>query len=282
MKLTNKWHLPQPIVDAVRNDPYSKGDADYSVTQLIKSARISQLEKEHWNDLEEDVVQRLPALYGQILHGILERAERTALAEKRYYATVAGKRISGATDRLVLEDKKLQDYKLINFRKIKNGVPFEFEAQLNIYVYLLRENGLEVEAAELQIFLRDWDGFKREEDGYPIIEHMAVPVRIWPAERTYSYLVSRVEAHEGAKQVLPRCNPQERWQDADVFAVMAPTRKRAVKLCKTEAEASALVAAFTHEDYYIEYRPGKPKRCLGGWCRVSHVCSQFQEELKNG
>src|SRR3954463_10849323 len=36
MKLTNRLGLPEPIVAAVANDGYSRGDADISVTSLLK------------------------------------------------------------------------------------------------------------------------------------------------------------------------------------------------------------------------------------------------------
>ena len=35
MKITNELGLPEPLVDAVRNDGYTKGNADFSVTGLI-------------------------------------------------------------------------------------------------------------------------------------------------------------------------------------------------------------------------------------------------------
>lgn len=35
MNITNELGLPEPLVDAVRNDGYTKGNADFSVTGLI-------------------------------------------------------------------------------------------------------------------------------------------------------------------------------------------------------------------------------------------------------
>src|SRR3990167_5596923 len=47
MKLTNKQGLPQPLVEAVRNDSYGRGDADISVTQLLAPPRKVALIHEH-------------------------------------------------------------------------------------------------------------------------------------------------------------------------------------------------------------------------------------------
>lgn len=73
MKITNKYGLPQPVVDAVKNDGYTKGDADISVTELQDPPQMRFLKKKHDAELEEDAVDRLWSLYGQIAHGILER-----------------------------------------------------------------------------------------------------------------------------------------------------------------------------------------------------------------
>lgn len=74
MKLTNKHNLPEPVVDAVKNDTYNKGKAGYSVTELISPPRIRVLREQHWEELEEDVVDRIWSLMGQLMHLLLERA----------------------------------------------------------------------------------------------------------------------------------------------------------------------------------------------------------------
>ena len=43
MKVTNRLGLPQPIVEVLSRDNYSKGDADFSVTELIDSQRQKAL-----------------------------------------------------------------------------------------------------------------------------------------------------------------------------------------------------------------------------------------------
>lgn len=283
MRLTNVFHLPQPLVDAVRNDPYSKGDADYSVTGLLKPPRIAQLEREHDDELEEDVSDRIWSLCGQVVHGILERAERTALAEKRLYATINGVRISGAIDRLVLVDKKLQDYKFITLRKIKDGVPKEYEEQQNAYVWLLRQSGYEVQQAELVCILRDWNRpASRFRDDYPPHHVALLPVRLWGDAETERFLAHRVQIHEAAKTQLPECNADDRWAEPDVWAVMAPGRKRAVALYNSEREALEHVAAFDGENYYVDHRRGNfGKRCQD-YCRVNKWCAQFQRHKSGG
>lgn len=93
-------NLPQPIVDAVANDDYSRGNSDISVTQLISPPRMTALVREHWDTLEEDVSDRIFSLFGKAVHTILERAERVAIAEQRLYMKVGDWTVSGAMDRI--------------------------------------------------------------------------------------------------------------------------------------------------------------------------------------
>jgi hypothetical protein len=282
MRLTNKFHLPQPIVDSVRNDPYSKGAADYSITGLLRPPRIAQLEREHDGELEEDVSDRIWSLVGQVVHGILERAERTAMAEERLYAEIAGKRISGKFDRFVLVDKNLQDYKFITTWKIKSGVPKEYEEQQNCYAWLLRQNGFEVDHSELVCILRDWNrsAALRQED-YPTHHVAILPVKLWPQEDVESFISHRIQLHESARHRLPLCDGEERWATPGVWAVMAPGRKRAIRLYGLEEEALKHVVAFPDENYYIDHRPGEfGKRCSMGYCPVSRWCDQLKQGVQ--
>ena len=75
MNITNRHLLPQPIVDAVRNDGYSKGKAHISATGLIRPPRMRALEARHDAQIETDVVDMIWSLLGQSIHEVLARAE---------------------------------------------------------------------------------------------------------------------------------------------------------------------------------------------------------------
>lgn len=105
MILTNRLGLPRSIENAVRNDKYTRGDADISVTGLISPARKRALETRHANEISEDVAERIWSLMGQIAHGILDRADdERSLKELRLYIERHGWTISGQFDRLCLEE----------------------------------------------------------------------------------------------------------------------------------------------------------------------------------
>jgi hypothetical protein len=118
MRITNKLGLPSSIVRAVQNDPYTRGKADISVTGLIGPARKRQLEINHLDELEEDAAERLWALLGQIAHGLLERAETTAVTEERLFIERYGWVISGQFDRLCLEEVEEDESKTDVFRRL--------------------------------------------------------------------------------------------------------------------------------------------------------------------
>ena len=59
MKITNKFGMPKPFVDFARNDKYSKGKADISVTTLIDSPRIRILKERYHDKIEVDAVDMI-------------------------------------------------------------------------------------------------------------------------------------------------------------------------------------------------------------------------------
>lgn len=114
MILTNALDLPAAIVNAVANDPYDRGNADLSVSQLIAPPRKVELERLHADELTEDVSDRIWSLIGQSVHEILRRAETDALTEVRLFIEMNdanGKpwRISGQFDRLGMELREVDD-----------------------------------------------------------------------------------------------------------------------------------------------------------------------------
>ncbi|MBK1733636.1 hypothetical protein [Thiococcus pfennigii] len=285
MRITNHANLPEAIVEAIRRDPYDAGPCDISLTRLIGPPQIRILERRHDEAIEEDAADRIWALVGQIGHGILERAENTAIAERRLFADVAGWRISGQLDRLVvLPDGRLQDYKFTSVWACQDGPKEEWVAQLNALRWLLHANGYPpTRTLEIVAILRDWSrGKARAGGGYPRHQVRVLPVGLWTLEEAESYLIGRVRLHQAAEAAaaegrpLPECTPEERWARPDTYAVRKPGRKTALRVFERAAEAHALAAATP--DGYVEARPGEAVRCAG-YCAVAPFCAQRQAEL---
>src|SRR3989304_3857845 len=131
MKLTNRANLPQAMMNAVSNDGYRQAEG-ISVTRLIDSPLVRHLRSLHHDSIEEDVSDRIWALFGQVVHTILERANTTGMVEQRLYATVEGKTISGQFDHLengILTDWKLPSVWSVVYGKTEKSVSSPSESR---------------------------------------------------------------------------------------------------------------------------------------------------------
>jgi len=287
MKLTNKLGLPQPIVKAVSNDGYSSGDCDISVTSLLKPPQMRALELRHEDQLEEDVSDRIWSLLGQVVHGILERAEETAIAEERLYIDVDGWRVSGQMDRFLLKEGLLQDYKFITVYKIRDGVPEEYAKQLNIYAHILRKNGKTVNKLQIVAILRDWskNQYIREGDPYPAHQVVLLDVPIIPDEEVAAYVEERVKLHKAAASASAielfqnfECSKEDRWAKDDVWAVVKTGQKKAVRLFSTKETAEAFLKTLG-AGHSITFRQGESTRCKS-YCSAAPFCEQYKRMKK--
>lgn len=280
--ITNRLNLPQPIVDAVANDDYTKGDADISVTSLLSPPRKVALEHLHQNEISEDASERIWSLLGQAIHTILERAATTGIAERRLSITVEGWSVSGGMDYYAPEGSGLlQDYKCVTVWKFKNGeVPMEYEQQLNMYAQILRENGHKVSRIQIVGILRDWSKLEAQRDpNYPQTQIVVRDVTLWPEAQAKAFIRERVILHQKARQELPECTAMERWQKPDTFAVMRLGAKRSIR--NYTSEEDAIRHADEGPDLIIQKRSGESTRCKH-YCSVSKFCTQFKEaEVKS-
>ena len=288
--ITNNKGFPMALVKAVENDSYSKGRADRSVTGLLAPPRQAALKDIHEDDLTEDVADRTYALYGQLIHLLLERAgeqDRNALTEERMFTELEGWTISGQTDTITLTEEEgwvVSDYKFVTAHKFKRDysgelvMPPEYERQLNMYGHLLRENGFKVEGLKIVAIYRDWSKMEARRDGnYPQLGAETHDVKLWSAAEAKEFMAERVRLHQAAENDLPECTDEDRWAKPDKYALMStPTSVRARKLFDTEV--SAVTWAYENkikEGWVVDHRPGVNTRCEN-YCLVSEYCEQFQ------
>lgn len=280
MKLTNRLGLPQPIVDAVKNDGYTRGDADISVTELLDPPMLRALKVKHEEELEEDVSDRIFSLLGQTMHGILERSETTGIAERRLSINVEGWNVSGGMDRYVSKSGLLQDYKLTTIWKTKGKkIPEEWAKQLNIYAEMLRQNGDAVNKLEIVAIYRDWSKAQAEREAdYPQQQVEVIDIPLIESDVVMSFITERVRLHqEASKGNYSPCTKEERWEKDEKYAVMKGGQKRAVKLFDNQQEAINFVG--WTKNYTIEHRSGTSVRCEN-YCAVKNFCKYYQENIK--
>ena len=139
MKLTNKFNLPQTFVNILSKPTYTKGRAHLSVTEIINSPRIVQLKNIHYDELEEDVADKVWAIFGTAIHAVLELGKDDHhIIEQRLHATLDGWNISGAIDLQRIEEDGIivSDYKTTGAWGVMNE-KIEWEQQLNCYAWLV-------------------------------------------------------------------------------------------------------------------------------------------------
>lgn len=289
--LTNRLGLPDAMVRAVANDPYTRGTSDISVTQLI--APPFQRKLREGTDIEEDAADRIWSLLGQATHAILERAypgphERARsltlpelylsnggwLREERIYTECDGWSVSGAFD--VYERGVLKDYKVTSVWSVKGETKKEWEQQLNLLRLIAHRNGLQVDGLQIIAILRDWSKTKAKVDrSYPQLPVAVVDIPLWTIAEADEYLKERVRLHQ-SQQPQP-CSDEERWKTGDVWALMKDGRKSAVKLHSTQSEADNH-AAQAGKGHSVQHRPGEYRRCAE-YCNVAHACPQYRGEV---
>lgn len=250
MRITNRYNLPDAIVRAVTNDPYNSGDCDFSVSQLLQPPQIYALTKKHWDELEEDVSDRIWSLVGQSVHTILERANVEAIAERRLVMELGGFKISGGMDSFHPESGTLTDYKVTNVFKVMKSDYEDWILQLNFYRAILMANGERVDNLKIVAILRDW--MKREvgkKAGYPECQVVTVPIQVMDHAKVLELMLQKANAlREAETRVMGgvaarNCSPNERWANPKSYG----------KRC---------------EDYCSISRAGK--------------CDQYNKYLRNG
>lgn len=287
MKITNRHNVPETLVALASRDYYSKGEADYSVTEIISAPRIQRLRRKHHDDMEQDVSDMLWQLLGSALHVVAERgAADNHITEERLFTKIDGVRLSGAIDiqRVTDEGIVITDYKFTSAWALRQDKQ-DWVAQQNIYAWLVaREKGQKVIGVQVCALIRDWS--RREaavKPSYPQAPIQVVDLPLWPLEQTEAYVRERIEAHRMSKvradwgDELPLCTDDDRWVRETKYAVRREGRKTAIRVFDIEEEAKAFAE---QEKGYVETRAGEPIRCAGNFCGVAQWCNQYQKSLK--
>jgi hypothetical protein len=299
MKLTNKLGLPQPIVDAVTFDDYTKGDADFSVTSLSKPSLQMRLKEDYKDYIVEDAADRIWALFGTAVHEVLERAakgkeERSELedeyvVETRLVGEFGRWKVSGKQDIYMPGKKRIIDYKTVSYFAIMNGPKPEWTKQLNALAAIHRQHGQQVESLQVVAILKDWSYTKayvsKEIPWKSPVAVINVPV--WSDRDATSYIIERCESHGFAMETkdvynIPACTDDECWAKPTRYAVMKKGGKRALRVFDDRDVADKHLVDYLAKPlakgkmkdptkFHVKVRPGQRTHCER-YCPVSKNC----------
>lgn len=317
--LTNKFNLPEVFVQACKVDRHFT-NGDISVTQLIDAPQIRQLKKSHdieedvsdridmlmgtavHHVLERSEVKHYsarqlmdaaqvfkdngnPKAYDATVKFAKEKFpeafDSNNLIEANLQITVDGMVISGTLDKYYGLYKKLEDYKNCSvYNYIYEEAKKKWDAQINVYAAMLRENGHPVDQASIIAIFKDWSraGTLKSKD-YPKSKVMEIPITLLPHDKVMKYIAGRVALHKKADEggnVL--CTAKDRWATADSYAVMNKGGKKALRKMDTRENAQQWIDdnALKYPNTFIQERPGEQKRC-DQYCPVRSVCPQIKE-----
>jgi hypothetical protein len=293
MKITNKYGLPETIMNVIKRDPYTKGKAHLSVTQLINSPKIVALTKQFYDEIEVDASEMVWSLFGKAIHNILEVGKSDGhIVEQRLHSEIDGWNLSGAIDVQIPNPNgiSIRDWKTTGVWSVMNE-KIEWEYQLNVYAWLVEKvRKIPVTDLGISAILRDWKERElKQKVDYPEAPMKEIPITLWTMAEREAFIKSRIALHSECDFAmetdgnLPDCTPEEMWEKPAVFAVMKEGNVRAKCVMPTEQEAELALKELQtdkpKEKFYIQARPGERTRCES-YCPVSTWCNQYQTYSK--
>jgi hypothetical protein len=286
--ITNKFNLPQPFVDLVSGDTYSKGESDITTTGLAQPPKIAELTRRHSSEITMDASEKVWTMMGTANHYVLEqialRNPERYVTEQRFYMDIDGVKLGGQIDLFDRETETLWDYKVSSVYKAMSDDKLEWTKQANVNKLLCEHNGIHPKKLAVLLVMKDWKRKEAEfKADYPKCAIQEIPLPIWREEETLAYIKSRINLHNAAKLIeeedaIPVCTEEERWAKSTTWAVLKEKgAKRAVNGGVYELESEAIAHA-KRISGAIEKRDGSNPRCEN-YCQVRQWCN-FGRNLK--
>lgn len=292
--LTNKYNTPDIMQDVFNEPPrHSAGRSDYSATSLVKPPRILQLQKRYGHQIVEDYRDKWHLFVGSALHEYVERKlmrmPEKYIVEQKLTEFINDRKVVAIPDAYDTQNDIIYDHKSATSWAWNSDHKEEYEQQLNINAWFMRQSGYQPERACLNMWTKDWSiGMSRFKDAadYPPNPMWIQDVPLWSEQEQEDFINARIDLHKEYEEVsdeeLPPCTKEEMWAKDSSFAVKAPNVYKAKRVLKTRKEAEDWLrnCRAAKSDWYIEERPGERVRCAD-YCNVKKYCSQYQEYLES-
>ena len=291
MEIKNPKHLPEYFENAVKSGTYRPNPDTYSVTQLIGSPLIRTLLIERWDELSENVEDRLWSLHGTALDEFVKKHSRWGLTNIKLRLKTLDGIVVGRPDYYNVLTHILSDLKetsVWNIQQNPNSVVgkrirLSWTCQLNTYDFMMYKlvPELKIDKLEAHGVGRDWrKNEKLRYNDYPDIPVQVLDIKRWTHDEQEQYIHLQLKDH--IMHPNRECTEEEKWNKKDQYAVMQMNRKSAHRVLDTNAEALTWALEnkkATNEDgiikpkknIYIQKRQGECVKC-NSYCSVSSVC----------
>lgn len=291
--LTNELNLPQPFVEAA-TDRHRFTPNRYSVSDVLGGTCEAILKRRHHGEQDEDVADRVWAIFGTAVHKVLEQAKATETQMQEHWMSVPIKgtpyEMSGIFDLYDEATGTVTDWKTTSVWSVMLDDHERWRLQTLLYCWMLRQKGYEARRGEIVAILRDHSMRKaRTERDYPPHPVMRMG---WDftaedfdeAERLVSDWFLEAAAQEALPDAgLEPCSPEQRWHKPDKWAVMEKGKKKALRLLGSEREACEWAEArgidLDGKSHRLEFREGEDTRCQS-YCPVSSFCPHGKKILE--
>jgi len=284
MIITNKLNLPVGLVKAVSTERHN-ADRCISATTLLQGVKQIVLTDRHWDDLADDVSDRVWAVFGSAVHSLLEHEGETDFTEQEMSFQIGDITITGRIDNYDMQNGIICDYKTASIWKVKFNDFEDWYKQGMIYAWLLTKNGFKAEKCRFIALLKDHSKIEAERDHqYPpnpvfVYEYDITPERLAGIE---TFIRSKVDEYtwylDFPDDAIPPCNPAERWDKATKYAVKKEGRKTAIRVLDDQESADHL-AAELGQGHYVEVRLGESTKCKN-YCLCCEFCDYYRDRLK--
>ena len=285
MTITNRLDLPDAIVKACSTEQHNRPNT-VSATTLLKGAKEIILTRRHWDELTDDVSDRIWALFGTAVHSMLEHETPDTFSEEYLSLKIGGYKLTGRIDCYDMKRGIVHDYKTASVWKIAMHDFDDWKKQGLIYTHLLRENGFPVTEVKFTALLKDFSKSKARFDAsYP-----QSPVYVYsfkPTAHDMEWIdgfikdkIAEIIFNESLPDdEISECTKAERWATDDKYAIMKKGNKKASKVCDSLEQAESYVSANADKDKLeIVKREAESKKC-NEYCAVKNFCS-FYKSLK--
>ena len=198
MKITNNQNLPAPLVALLSRNYYSKGDSQYSVTELMSPPKIRRLREQYDAEMEVDVTKLIASQLGTFMHGKLEAKEVEGYTnEERIFTEIDGVVISGAIDlqKQVEGGVVIIDYKFVKAWSVMQALARnkdDWDIQLNIYKWLVETvKRVPVKGLQICAIVKDYTPHANQEN-YPEAEAVMIDVPMWDSVTAEAFVRKRL------------------------------------------------------------------------------------------
>jgi hypothetical protein len=281
MIITNKLNLPEGFVKAVSTEKHN-APGSLSATTLIQGVKQIILTDRHWDDLVDDVSDRIWAIFGSAVHSLMESEGENNFTEQVMPYEVGGITVTGKIDNYDMKHGLIDDYKTASVNKVKFRNFNDWYLQGMIYAWLLWKNGFKAKHCRFITLLKDHSKTEVLRDsqypkdpvyiyGFPVTSQGLFKIGIYIKDKVEEY--RRCSALDD--DAIPPCTPEERWDSPPKYAVMKNGVKKAVRLFDKRDDADLLVET-KGAGHYVEVRKGESRRCRS-YCLCRQFCNFYRE-----